>query len=174
MYEHKGFVALLRFAHARFFGPDRVLKRRKMENRNFETSLLFETWVSPAQCGPAGERNRPGQRIFYRLLCGSRMDNADPAFIGHLMCDTYTSMMERYISFRKSIVPIFDVLSFVPRQILFCILNLNARSNFRNKDCSLFLFTIIYTSVKFLDLFQKFQILNNTLNVIYIEGYILQ
>lgn len=140
-----------------------------MENRNFETSLLFETWVSPAQCGPAGERNRPGQRIFYRLLCGSRMDNADPAFIGHLMCDTYTSMMERYIF---SEIDRSNFRRFVPRQILFCILNFNAHSNFRNKDCSLFLFTIIYTSAKFLDLFQKFQILNNTLNVIYTGIYI--
>lgn len=66
MYEHKGFIALLRFAHARFFGPDRVLKRRKMENRNFETSLLFETWVSPAHA--AQQEKETGQASVFSTV----------------------------------------------------------------------------------------------------------
>ena len=64
MYEHKGFIALLRFAHARF---DRLSERRKTENRNSETSLLFETWVSPVHTSVArrSERKKPAEPAYF-------------------------------------------------------------------------------------------------------------
>lgn len=113
MYEHKGFIALLRYTqhthtHSHTYEHthrrnllrfDRLSGRRKMENRNFETSLLFETWVSPVH--NSRERNQPSQRIFYRLLYEASStyitDNADRTYF----CRASVCLSsKRYVIFR--------------------------------------------------------------------------